>query len=104
MYEAQNISGLSRIAVQVFEHAFQFDFTSRPSSTSLLSTHQFLLLPPIQVLFLLQDQATKTRGGDIQLFKKDFDCWKVLKNNLPKFHAAIKEFKKRTPASAEEAA
>ncbi|TEB28566.1 hypothetical protein FA13DRAFT_1587449, partial [Coprinellus micaceus] len=48
--DVTNISALSRVAVQVFEHSHFAQFTSIPASTAALSTNKFLLLPPFQIL------------------------------------------------------
>ncbi|KAF6745906.1 hypothetical protein DFP72DRAFT_1076886 [Ephemerocybe angulata] len=98
VYEVHNISALSRIAVQVFERSFQREFSSHPAATTTLSTHQFLLIPPIHALFVVLKPVNETKSK-IQLTQEDFECWKMLKKDLAKLQEGIKLFKKRAPAS-----
>ncbi|KAH6911726.1 hypothetical protein BKA70DRAFT_1078536, partial [Coprinopsis sp. MPI-PUGE-AT-0042] len=92
-----NISALSRIAVQVYEHTHLRHFGPTPAATSPLSTKQFLLLSPYQVLCLLSSPPTPAQfnGGPVQLGIEDYECWKEIQRGSPRFLNAFVAFRKR---------
>ncbi|TEB28567.1 hypothetical protein FA13DRAFT_1794026 [Coprinellus micaceus] len=105
--DVTNISALSRVAVQVFEHSHFAQFTSIPASTAALSTNKFLLLPPFQILCLLSNAPSQSSDtgtsatAPVYLSTTDFNDWKTLKEGGPSFVLAIKTFKKRDKGAGE---
>ncbi|KAH6870856.1 hypothetical protein BKA70DRAFT_1578587 [Coprinopsis sp. MPI-PUGE-AT-0042] len=101
-----NLSALSRIAVQIYEHDHKRQFGSTPAATSALSTKQYLLLAPYQVLFVLSTEPIPVGsfpGAPIQVTTTDYDHWKELqsKRAISSFQAAFVEFRKREPKIVE---
>ncbi|KAH6903463.1 hypothetical protein BKA70DRAFT_1110791 [Coprinopsis sp. MPI-PUGE-AT-0042] len=97
-----NLSALSRIAVQIYEHAHKRQFGSTPAATSPLSTKQYLLLAPYQILFVLSKEPTPVGsfpGSPIQVTTIDYDHWKELqsKRAISGFQQAFVDFRKREP-------
>jgi hypothetical protein len=97
-----NLSALSRIVVQIYEHSHLRHFGPTPAATSPLSTKQFLTISPYQVLFLLASPPTPAQftGGPIQLGLEDYEGWKEIQRANSKFLDAFVAFRKREPKVA----
>ncbi len=91
-----NISALSKIVVQVFEHTHINHFTSIPSTTALLQAHQYSMLPPSNVLTLLQSKPLDVGARVLGLVPTDMLLFSDLQKGIVQINKAIKAFKKRT--------
>lgn len=75
--DSSNISAVSNIAVQIFEHMHARQFHSIPEATSILQTKQFALLSSISFLCLLSSTPNTTAVG-IELAQEDAERFKTL--------------------------
>ncbi|TFK27117.1 hypothetical protein FA15DRAFT_702135 [Coprinopsis marcescibilis] len=79
---AQNISALSRVAVQIYERIHAKEFTASPTATSSLATRQFVHTFPYQVLCLLGSKLTErevhSATATLQLADADYTAFKQL--------------------------
>ena len=86
-----NISVLSYLALQVYEEDHFCTFTAVPTSTAQIQTFQFMLLPPHQVLALLQNvniadnSGVKLAQGGWELYQELFRGQNQLNNAMAGF-------------------
>ncbi|KAK7012443.1 hypothetical protein R3P38DRAFT_2550092, partial [Favolaschia claudopus] len=101
--DSSNISALSKISVQLFEHFYDSEFRSIPTPTAILQTKQFAHIPPSDFLCLLSGEANLLPTG-LELRSDDSQLYNSLSRGYSKFVDAMKEFRKRGGKSAEAAA
>jgi len=90
-----NLSTLSNIAVQVFEHAHGRLFSSIPTATALLGTFQFACLAPSHILSLLLSAPQTLSSGGLELSAVDVTFFSELQSGIKAISGAMKEFGKR---------
>ncbi|KAJ6620818.1 hypothetical protein B0H10DRAFT_2432733 [Mycena sp. CBHHK59/15] len=92
--DSSNVSALSKISVQVFEHLHGPQFRSIPTATALLQTKQFGHIAPINFLCLLS-AVPKFSSAALELAPEDSDRFKTLSRGLSQFNTAMTLFRKR---------
>ncbi|KAJ3769842.1 hypothetical protein FB446DRAFT_625572, partial [Lentinula raphanica] len=93
-----NISALSYIAVQFFEHAHAAHFRKSPSFMSPLDTMAYAFLPSYAFLTILGSDAVPAAGLNIRIQKQaDLDLFRSLSSSasLSSLKLANNEFRKR---------
>ena len=79
--ECTNVSAMSRVVVQLFEHMFDCQFRSVPEATAVFQTKLFTLLPPISFLSVIPSPPTFTQVG-VELGEKDAAVFSTLQKWL----------------------
>ncbi|KAJ6563169.1 hypothetical protein B0H10DRAFT_1947464 [Mycena sp. CBHHK59/15] len=92
--DSSNVSVLSKISVQVFEHLHGPQFRSIPTAKALLQTKQFGHIAPINFLCLLS-AVPKFSSVALELAPEDSDRFKTLSRGLSQFNTAMTLFRKR---------
>jgi hypothetical protein len=92
--DSSNVSAVSNIAVQVFEHMFGRQFRVIPQAMAFFQTKQFALLPPISFLSLLSSKPDIT-SMTLELEQEDFEMFQKLQRGLACIKEAMKLFRKR---------
>jgi hypothetical protein len=91
-----NIAALSRIVLQVFEHSGHGNqFRSIPEMTALLQLHQHVLLPPTNVLTVLNTRPLHINNIGFHLSPIDMALFNNLKQGKAQLKKAMKDFRKR---------
>lgn len=90
-----NISALSKVAIQVFEHSHGRQFSSRPTKTASLNVAQFALLPSYNILTLLMAKPQNINASGFEISLDDMYLFKRLEGGLDALNKAMKTFKKR---------
>ncbi|KAK6984308.1 hypothetical protein R3P38DRAFT_2576116 [Favolaschia claudopus] len=98
--ESSNISALSKISVQVYEHGHGAQFRSIPTATAVVQTKQFAHIQPYQFICLLSG-SPKTIPSGVELRLEDANRFKLLLRGSAKFEVAKKLFRKRGKKSAD---
>jgi len=90
-----NITALSKIILQVFEHSSHgAQFHSIPEVTALLQLHQYVLLPPTSFLTLLNAQLLKVNNSGFKFSPVDMVLFNDLKRGKEQLRKAMKAFRK----------
>ncbi|KAK6984121.1 hypothetical protein R3P38DRAFT_2472408, partial [Favolaschia claudopus] len=92
--ESSNISALSKISVQVYEHGHGAQFRAIPTATAVVQTKQFAHIQPYQFICLLSG-SPKTIPSGVELRLEDANRFKLLLRGSAKFEVAEKLFRKR---------
>lgn len=95
--ETTNVTALSKIAVQVFEHiGHGCHFTSITTTTALLNTYHFHLLPSFQLLTLIHPHPSAVNADGLDLSSTDMEVFSDLQSprNLVALKNALEAFKK----------
>src|SRR6266567_7375526 len=92
-----NVSALSRITVQVFEHTHSHHFRSITEATALLQVKQHALIPPSNFLSVLHSrpQQINSSGFDLPGHGVDIQLFRDLQEGLPQLKKAMKAFKEQ---------
>ncbi|CAK5270401.1 unnamed protein product [Mycena citricolor] len=98
--DSSNISALSKISVQLFEHIHGSHFRAIPAATAVLQTSQFAHLPPIAFLCVISAPQTTPTG--LVLAESEVQRFKNLAQGHNRFAAALKNFNKRGKRTAGE--
>ena len=96
--ESSTIAAVSYLGVQLFQYyRLSQQFRSVTDATAIFQTKQFLLLPSIQFLCLLETRLPPEQSSApfIELLPGDIDRYKALKNGQKEITAALKLSKKR---------
>jgi hypothetical protein len=96
-----NLSGISNLGTQVYEHFQNRQFRSVTEATASLQTNQFRLLAPITFLCRLSSHPKTTPTG-IELSAEDTKLFKELCEGLKSFDAAVKKSRARKKKDDEE--
>ncbi|TFK61498.1 hypothetical protein BDN72DRAFT_935064 [Pluteus cervinus] len=92
---ADNISSVSYVSVQVFDHTFSGRFTALTSRTTWGGTNQFESLPPSQVLCILSSQPRAPSLREVQLGQTDLNVFTNLCGGLEALKLAMVKFRKK---------
>jgi len=90
-----NLSALSNVVVQVFEHSHGWLFSCIPTATALLGMSQFACLPPSHILTLLLLPTQTLSLRSLELSPSDVSLFSDLQNGLKGISVALKELNKR---------
>ena len=95
--ESSSIAAVSYLAVQLFQYRIARQFRSVPDATAIFQTKQFLLLPSLQFLCLVDTKITAAQlaASFIELTPEDADRYRALRNGQKELTAVIKLSKKR---------
>lgn len=94
--ESSNISAISNIAVQLFEHLYGSSFRVIPEATASFMTKQFALLPSTRFLCLIRGCVNiPDRLPTFEIGLTDRDIFNSLQAGHAKFTSAMKMFAKR---------
>lgn len=88
-----NISGVSYLALQVFQQSQLRYFTHTTDATSLLQTKQFVHLPSINLLTVISPPMVTAMG--LELSEGDFEVFTQLKKIVSQLLGATKDYGKR---------
>lgn len=84
------------MAVQVFEHMYARQFRSVPAATAIFQTRQFLLLPALHFLMLLDyKESSQQQASILELSPADLDRFRTLQKADKQLQTAFKLSKKR---------
>jgi len=90
--DSSNITALSHIGVQVFEHSHFRWFTQIPSETARLHTRQFALLFPMCLLLCLQSPVETNGTKAVEISHNDFLEFKDLSGGLKRVREALHKY------------
>ena len=90
-----SITALSKVVVQIFEHSHGRQFSSKQTTTAVLNVFQFGIIPPSNVLTLLQSKPQNVNDAGFDLSPHDIALFKKLDAGLATFKSAMKTFRKR---------
>ncbi|KAF8161506.1 hypothetical protein B0H34DRAFT_767051 [Crassisporium funariophilum] len=94
--ESSNISAISYLAVQVFEHMYAQQFRSIPAATAIFQTRQFTQLSAINFLTLLDYKgSSQNQGSNLELSFEDLTRFRTLQKANKQLQAALKLSRKR---------
>ena len=92
--DASNISAISYLGVQVFEHMHGCLFRDHPDATATFQTKQFALLTSNTFLYLLSSTPKAISTG-LELAQKDAEAFMEMLSRENKFMDAMQSFGKR---------
>ncbi|KAK7035181.1 hypothetical protein R3P38DRAFT_2772186 [Favolaschia claudopus] len=92
--DSSNISALSKISVQVYEHGHGAQFRAITTATAVVQTKQFAHVEPFQFVCLLSSHPKIVPAG-IELGLDDINRFKTLLRGSDRFENAMKLFRKR---------
>jgi hypothetical protein len=92
--ESSNISAVSYMPVQLFEHMYDGQFRFITEATSIFQTKHYMLLPPAAFLCLLSKELQVNHTG-LGITAEDTALFSELQAEQPKFTAAMKLFRER---------
>jgi hypothetical protein len=95
--DASNISAISYMAVQVFEHMHGRQFREHPDATAMFRTKQFALLASNAFLCLISTPKTVPNG--VELSQQEANQYAQLLSGEKKFNDAMRLMRKRGQAS-----
>ena len=95
---SSNISALSRITVQVFEHMTGLIFRTFPSMTAPFGTKGFLHVTSYEFLAALSKGVKEVNG--VEVATEDLQMFQKLKRDHARLKEAIKLFTQRTKRAA----
>jgi len=94
--DSSNVSAVSYIGVQVFEHMYSGLFRVIPEATALFFTKRFALLQPISFLCLLSSSPdTATSSNHLELARADLVLFQTLQAHRTRFESAMTLSRKR---------
>lgn len=94
--DSLNISAVSYVGVQVFEHMYSGLFRVIPKATALFFTKRFALLQPISFLCLLSSSPdTVTNSSHLELARADFMLFQMLQAHRTRLESAMTLLRKR---------
>jgi len=96
--DASNISAVSYLAIQVFEHMHGRIFREHPDATATFQAKQFALLASNSFLCLLSS-IPKTMSTGLELTQKDAEQFGKMLSEESKFMDAMRLFRKRGQTS-----
>ncbi|KAG9091626.1 hypothetical protein FRC06_000486 [Ceratobasidium sp. 370] len=101
--EATNISSLSYVVVQLWEHWGDGEFRSMVKSTALHHADRFAHLPWQCLLFVMRPSSTKhISPGKLRATDALYDTWKALFKEKASLAAVVKETLRRSRTTASE--
>jgi hypothetical protein len=101
--DSSNISAVSYIGVQVFEHMYGRQFRVIPEATAPFLTKQFALLPPISFLCSLSSlPVIPLNSNHLELPPIDISLFHNLQAGHGRFKNAMALFRKRKQADLDE--
>jgi hypothetical protein len=92
-----NVSELSKIVVQLFEHMYGPQFRTIPESTAVLQTKQFTILLPLSFISVVSAPVSSTQTG-IELGARDAIVFRSLQKCQAMLAKVIKNAMKRSRA------
>ena len=92
--DASNISAISYLGVQVFEHMHGCLFRDHPDATATFQTKQFALLKSNAFLFLLSSTPKDIPTG-LELAQKDAEVFIEMLSSENKFMGAMRSFRSK---------
>ena len=93
--ESSNISAISYMAVQVFEHMYARQFRSVPAAMAIFQTRQFLLLSALHFLMLLDyKESSQQQTSILEPSPADLNRFRTLQKVDKQLQAAFKLSKK----------
>jgi len=95
--DASNISAISYMAVQVFEHMHSRQFREHPDATATFRTKQFALLASTAFLCLISTPKTVPTG--LELAQQNAQRFVQLSSGEKKFKDAMRLFRKHGQTS-----
>ena len=92
-----NVSELSKIVVQLFEHMYGPQFRSIPESTAVFQTKQFAIVAPLSFISVVSAPVTCTQTG-VELGARDAGIFGSLQKCQTTLAKVIKDSQKRSRA------
>lgn len=102
--ESSTITAISYLGVQLYQYRLGRQFRSVPDATAIFQTKQFLLLPSIQFLCLVDSKIPLQQSTSpfIDLRSEDLDRYRALRDGQKDLTAALKLWKKRSNGDSED--
>ncbi|KAJ7575238.1 hypothetical protein C8J56DRAFT_801893 [Mycena floridula] len=100
--KSDNISALSHLVVQVFEHMNGSLFCIFPSMTDRFQTKGWAIIPPTSFLCCLTGSNIALNGMGIKISNNDFETFQKLKGGIKAFNEVAKSFRKRKPKGTDD--
>ena len=90
--DSSDITALSYIGVQVFEHSHSKWFTHIPSKTAQLQTRQFALLPPMYFLMCLHSAVEVNETQVVEVSREDYTEFKNMLQGVHRIRKALHNY------------
>ena len=91
--DSSNVTALSHIGVQVFEHSHIRWFTHIPTKTARLRTRQFALLPPMCLLLCLHSPVETNGTEAVEVSHNDFLEFNDMTIGVERIREALHKYK-----------
>jgi len=101
--ESSNISAVSYLNVQVFQHNVSRQFSTHPEAMMPFQTKQFLQVPPHQFLCLVESKVLAVDGSSfVEVSSTDYTRFRSLERGQQQLETALRLFRKRKTGGSDE--